>query len=209
MNIAGGIPESMMGWPDAAGPVANVAIGLILFSILWKKRTPLTFPLLLWGPLACVQEGIGQVMTLSDHGSDAARIIAAGFPEPLLILVSILFILVGIFLFALIFPVSGISRDFSFFKRSGIIAAGMIPYGLLTLLISILASSNQSDISRSYNIIGGFAIISVIVAVAYSPVWLLAGRFRIRMDFQVTWSHASSAVGLMVVIVIAQLLFLN
>ena len=158
MNIEGGIPESMMGWPDAAGPVANVAIGLILFSILWKKRTPLTFPLLLWGPLACVQEGIGQVMTLSDHGSDAARIIAAGFPEPLLILVSILFILVGIFLFALIFPVSGISRDFSFFKRSGIIAAGMIPYGLLTLLISILASSNQSDISRSYNIIGGFAI---------------------------------------------------
>jgi hypothetical protein len=209
MNIEGGIPDSMMGWPDAAGPLANVVFGLIIFSILWKKRTPFTFPLLLWGPLACVQEGIGQIMTTSDVGSDAARMIAAGFPEPLLIVISVFLLLVGIFLFGLAFPVVGISRDTPFFKRLGIIVGGMIPYGLLTLLICVLASPNQQDVSRSYNIIGGFAIIAIIVAAIFPAVGLLANRFRIRMDFQVKWSHGICAIGLLAVIVILQLLFLN
>jgi len=209
MNIEGGIPESMIGWPDAAGPLANVAFGLLIFAILWKKRTPFTFPLLLWGPLACVQEGIGQIMTLSDHGSDAARMIAAGFPEPLLIVISILLILIGISLFGLIFPIAGISMDTPFFRRLGIITGGMIPYGLLTLLICVLASPNQQDVSRSYNIIGGFAIIAVVVAAVYSPVRWLVKRFQIRTDFQAKWSHGICSVGLMAVIVVLQLLFLN
>jgi hypothetical protein len=209
MNIEGGIPESMIGWPDAAGPLANVAFGLLIFAILWKKRTPFTFPLLLWGPLACVQEGIGQVMTTSDAGSDAARMIAAGLPEPLLIVISILLILIGISLFGLIFPVVGISMDSPFFRRLVIIAGGMIPYGLLTLLICVLASPNQQDVSRSYNIIGGFAIIAVVVAAVCSPVRWLVKRFQIRTDFQVKWSHGICAIGLMAVIVILQLLFLN
>jgi hypothetical protein len=209
MNIEGVIPDSMTGWPDAAGPLANVAFGLIIFAIFWKKRSPYTFPLQLWGPLACVQEGIGQIMTLSDRGSDAARMIAAGFPEPLLIAISIFLILIGIFLFGFTFPIAGISMDTPFFKRLGIIASGMIPYGLLTLLICVLASPNQQDVSRSYNIIGGFAIIAVIVALIYSPVRWLANRFRIRTDFLVKWSHGICTIGLMAVIVILQLLFLN
>ena len=209
MNIEGGIPDNMMGWPDAAGPLANVAFGLIIFAVLWKKRTPFTFPALLWGPLACVQEGISQIMTLSDHGSDAARMIAAGLPEPLLTVIGILLILIGIFLFGIIFPVAGISMDTPFFKRLGIIAGGMIPYGLLTLLISILFSPNQQDVSRSYNIIGGFAIITIIVTLVYSPVKWMANRFLIRTDFQVQWSHGACGIGLMAVVVILQVLFLN
>jgi hypothetical protein len=135
--------------------------------------------------------------------------IAAGFPEPLLIVISILLILIGIYLFGLAFPVAGISMDTPFFKRLGIVAGGMIPYGLFTLLICVLASPNQQDVSRSYNIIGGFAIIAVIVAAIYSLVHPLAKRFRIRIDFQPKWSHGFVAIGLMAVIVILQLLFLN
>jgi hypothetical protein len=209
MNIEGGIPDSMMGWPDAAGPLADVVFGLIIFAIFWKKRNPFVFPLLLWGPLACVQEGIGQVMTASDTGSDAARMIAAGFPEPLLIVICILLILAGIFLFGLAFPVAGISMDTPFLKRLGIIASGMIPYGLLTLLVCFLASPNRQDVSRSYNIIGGFAIIAVIVSAVYPLVTLMIKRFRIRTDFPVKWSHGLVAVGLVAVIVVLQLLFLN
>ena len=209
MNIEGGIPDSMIGWPDAAGPLANVVFGLIFFGILWKKRNPFTFPLLFWGPLACVQEGIGQIMTTSDFGSDAARMIAAGFPEPMLVTICIVLILIGIFLFGIVFPIGGISTDTPFFKRLGIIAGGMIPYGLLTLLICLLISPNQQDVSRSYNIIGGFAIIALIVAAVYSPLRLIVRRFRIRTDFQVKWLHALCAIGLLAVVVIVQLLFLN
>ena len=209
MNIDGGIPDSIIGWPDAAGPLANVVFGLIIFGLLWEKRNPFAFPLLFWGPLACVQEGIGQIMTTSDFGSDAARMIAAGFPELLLVVISIVLILIGIFLFGLVFPIGGISPDTPFLKRLGIIASGMISYGLLTLLVCVLASPNQQDVSRSYNIIGGFAIIAVIVAAAYSPLRLIVRRFRIRTDFQVKWLHAVCAIGLLSVMVLLQLLFLN
>ena len=40
MVIDGGTPNIMIGWPDAAGPLANTIVGLILFSILWKFRKP-------------------------------------------------------------------------------------------------------------------------------------------------------------------------
>ena len=209
MNIEGGIPDSMIGWPDAAGPLANVVFGLIIFGLLWKKRNPFIFPLLFWGPLACIQEGIGQIMTTSDFGSDAARMIAAGFPELLLVAISIVLILIGIFLFGLIFPLGGISTNTSVFKRLGIIAGGMIPYGLLTLMICTLASPNQQDVSRSYNIIGGFTIIAFIVTAVYSPLRLIVRRFCIRTDFQVKWLHALFAIGLLSVMVLLQLLFLN
>ena len=145
----------------------------------------------------------------STAASASGRMIAAGFPEPLLIVISILLILIGISLFGLIFPVVGISMDSPFFRRLVIIAGGMIPYGLLTLLICVLASPNQQDVSRSYNIIGGFAIIAVVVAAVCSPVRWLVKRFQIRTDFQVKWSHGICAIGLMAVIVILQLLFLN
>jgi len=109
----------------------------------------------------------------------------------------------------LVFPVAGISTDTPFFKRLAIIAGGMIPYGLLTLLISFLAHQDQQDISRSYNIIGGFAIIAVVVAVIYSPIRFIVNRFCIRTDFEVEWCHSLCGMGLMSVIVILQLLFLN
>lgn len=209
MNIEGGIPDSMMGWPDAAGPLTNVVFGLIFFSIFWKKRNPFTFPLLLWAPLACVQEGFGQIMTVSSPGSDAARMVAAGFPQPVLIAVCVVLLLLGFFLFGIVFPVGGISPDTPFFRRLAILAGGMIPYGLLTLLVSALASPNSQDVSRSYNVIGGFAIIAVIVAAVYSLVRLVAKRFRVRTDFEVKWVHACSAIGLMAVVIIVQLIFLN
>jgi hypothetical protein len=85
----------------------------------------------------------------------------------------------------------------------------MVSYGLLTLLISVLASPSQQDVSRSYNIIGGFAIIAVIVAAVYPLMRPVTNRYRIHTDYLVKWSHSLCAVGLMGIVIILQLLFLN
>lgn len=205
--IEGGRPETLMGWPDAAGPLVNVVFALIVFALLWKKRNPVLFALLLWGPLACVQEGIGQMLTFSDPGSDAALIIAAGFPQPLLIVICALLLLTGILLFGLVFPVAGLSPNISTFKRIVILLGGMLPYGILTLLVCVLSGTAQ-DISRSHNIIGGFALIALIMAVVKTPVRIFIDRFAVRTAFQMKWSHVIFTLGLMIVIVILQLLFL-
>jgi hypothetical protein len=208
IKIDGGRPDSLMGWPDAAGPLANVLFGLIVFTLLWKRRNPFLFPLLLWGPLACVQEGLGQILTISDPGSDAFLMVAAGLPQPVLIVICILLLIIGILLFGLVFPIAGLSPGVSAFKRLAILLGGMLPYGIITLLICLLAGTAQ-DISRSYNIIGGFAVIAVIITVLNTPIRLLMDRFRARMDFKVKWSHTFFSIGLLAIIVVLQLLFLN
>ncbi|MBN2240801.1 MAG: hypothetical protein JW712_13590 [Dehalococcoidales bacterium] len=209
MSINGGIPDSMMGMPDAAGPLANVIIGLVFFALLWKKRNPYFLPLLLWGPLACVQEGIGQILTISSAGSDSARMVAAGFSEAAIIVVCIILLLLGIVLFALVIPVAGISPGTSWRKRLTILMGGMVPYGILVLVICLAAGNHQSDMSRSYNIIAGFALIAAIVTAVSVPLHRLMNKTGVTSELTIEWSHSLTAATVMIVIIVLELVFLN
>jgi hypothetical protein len=71
-----------LGWPDAAGPLANVLVGLLLFGLLWRARRPLLLPLLLWAPVALLQEGVNALVQLGTRapGTDLVRLIQHGVP---------------------------------------------------------------------------------------------------------------------------------
>lgn len=209
MVIDGDIPNSLMGFSDAAGPLANVILGLLVFALLWRIRQPYMLPFLFWGPLACVQEGFGQIVNISQTGTDAARMVAAGFPSFVLILISTLLLLVGITLFIMLVPVSGIQPNNRLPKRLGILAAGMVSYGLITLIINYLMDAPQSDISRSINITIGFVIISVLVSLLYGPVNRLLKHLTSYKEYNVSWSFSFFAFGLSIVIIMSQLFFLN
>lgn len=68
------------GWPDAAGPLANVGVGLVLLPLLWRRRRPGLLPLLLWAPVALLQEGVDVLVQLATQapGSDLVRVAEAG-----------------------------------------------------------------------------------------------------------------------------------
>ena len=42
----------------AAGPLFNLLLGITTTILLWRNRKPILLPLLLWGPIALVQEGV-------------------------------------------------------------------------------------------------------------------------------------------------------
>lgn len=209
MAIDGGIPDNLMGLPDAAGPLANVLLGLILFTLLWRIRKPYLLPFLFCGPLACIQEGFGQIINISQIGTDAARIVAAGFPSFALILILALLLLAGIVLFILVVPVSGIHQNDKFPKRLCILAAGMLPYGFIMLIVNFLTNAPQPDISRSINITAGFAIISILVSLLYGPVNRIMNRFTSYKEYHVSWLSSFFTLGMLVSIVLLQLFFLS
>ena len=47
---------------SAAGPALNVALGTVVSLFVWRKRSPGWLPLLMWGPLALLVEGVGMVI---------------------------------------------------------------------------------------------------------------------------------------------------
>lgn len=209
MAIDGAIPDSLMGLPDAAGPLANVLLGLILFVISWKIRKPYLLPFLFCGPLACVQEGFGQIVNISQTGTDAARMVAAGFPSPALVLISALLLLAGVVLFVMAVSVSGIHPNDRLPKRLGVLAAGMLPYGFIVLVVNLLTNAPRPDISRSTNIIAGFAIIVVLVSLLYRPVNGILNRFTSNREYHVSGAASLFALGTLIGITLLQLRFLN
>jgi hypothetical protein len=209
MNIEGGIPDSLLGLPDAAGTLASVVIGLFVFALLWKIRRPYLLPFLFLGPLASVQEGMGLIVNVSQTGTDAARIIAAGFPVSLLITICVLLLVGGIILLTLLIPVTGIPPGYPFPKLFGTMVVGILPYGIITLIVSALLSTNQADISRSWNIIAGFALIATLISVLYRLLGRMVQRISFRGDHLVNWSSSLFAVGLLIVLVVLELIFLN
>ena len=209
MSIYGGIPDSLMGWPDAAGPLADVVVGLVVFAILWQIRRPYLLPFLFWGPLACVQEGFGQIVNISQTGTDAARMVAAGFPAFALILISSLLLITGIVLFVMLVPVSGVSTESRLLKLLLVLVAGMLPYGLIMLLVNSVSCAPQSDISRSINVTAGFFLIAILVSILFTPVNRIMHRFISHKEYQVSWYSVFITTGLLIITILLELLFLN
>ena len=77
-GISGIFPDNLAGFTYAAGPLANIVIGLLVFIVLWRKRSAYLLPFLMWGPIACVQEGMNLAANVTQAGTDSAQIIASG-----------------------------------------------------------------------------------------------------------------------------------
>lgn len=93
------LPLREMGITTAAGPGLNLVAGLLitlLISLLLARLSlPAFFPLILWGPVALIQEGVNLSLGLLSPGSDAQWLARWGAPNLLLIILGAVFILAG------------------------------------------------------------------------------------------------------------------
>jgi hypothetical protein len=90
------LPLNVMGVTSAAGPLFNLALGTTCSLLLWRKHRPGLLPLLLWGPVAMVQEGVTFSLGLLTPGGDAQWVVAAGIPMAVVLTVGIGLLLTGI-----------------------------------------------------------------------------------------------------------------
>ncbi len=166
-------PDELMGWPEAAGPLANVAVGLLLLALLRRTRRPVLFPLLLWGPMALIQESTTAIVQLitDEVGTDFVRLVDAGVSEPLLFGGAVVGLVGGLVLLMAVMPVSGLDADAGFWSRAAVCSAGMGGYLLLSLLVSLLWGYDEADVARNGRLLGFVLILALLVAAVYRPAF--------------------------------------
>ncbi len=162
-------PDELMGWPDAAGPIANLMVGLVLLAVIWRVRRPVLLPLLLWAPMALVQESTTAIVQLAtdEPGTDWVRIVATGIPGGLVVAGGLIGLLAGLTLLVAILPVSGLSVDGTYQRKAAMLATGMGGYLLLSLVVSVVFGFADVDVARNVRLVAFVVVLALLVAVVY------------------------------------------
>lgn len=102
----------LLGYMDAAGPVFNMLVSILVFVLFFRFRKPTVLPFLLMAPVAVFQEGLNSAMQilLQLPGTDSMNIIASGVPQVVLLSFAIALFLIGIIWFTLMLGLFGIER---------------------------------------------------------------------------------------------------
>jgi hypothetical protein len=92
-----------------AGVTLLTLVSLVLFILLWKRRSLATLPLVMLFPWAAFRSGLA-VNSIANHSGDYYNIMrVTGLPAIVFTIPGILFILVGLYFFISLFPLLGLA----------------------------------------------------------------------------------------------------
>jgi hypothetical protein len=196
------LPDEVIAVTAATGPLSNLALGLSCLLLLWPKRRPILLPLLLWGALAAVQEGVTFSLGLLVSGGDAAWIAAWGVPKALILTAGILLLLVGAGAITLLLPLAGVDPGLSYRRRLGIVLVGMWSLMLLRSVYSLLASP-ASIVENLVPLLFAFLLAGAVTWLQ-GPLANSVGEELSMASVTVTWPVSALAVALGTVVFIFQ-----
>lgn len=133
------LPLNQSGLTAAAGPLTNLIFGVLVMSLLWRKKRPELFPLLLWGPVAMIQEGVTFSLGFLTPGGDAEWISSLGIPEAVILIIGIISIFSGLIFISWLLSRIGITKNRSRLENFAIIIVGMCSLMLIRFLYSVIA----------------------------------------------------------------------
>ena len=201
--------DEFLGYVDAAGPLASVLVGVVVTAALWPVRRASLLPLLFLGPIALITEGFSSTMQLAFRlgGTDMMRIVRAGVPHWLLLVLAVGLFLASIVVFCLLLPLASGSRRVGFFTRLIVLESGFALWMLIRL--GYVAAFSRADlVPNCFNLV--FALlVAAILAVACKPVCSLFGRACRSEPSPPDWKAAGVSVGLATVVVVSLLVFFN
>lgn len=200
-------PHEIWGITSLAGPLFNLLVGLIVSASLWRLRRPALLPLVLWGPVALIQEGVTFSLGMLTPGGDAQLIVEWGVPAAVILSFGILFLASGVALVCGLLPLVGISPTDSFGRKFGVVAGGMVSFMVLRLLASAISSPAAVQ-ENAAPLIFSLLLASIVVAI-YRPLDSVLNRVPDGTPVPVTWPVAASSVALAVGMILFQIVFLN
>lgn len=137
---AGGLPNDVLGVTSLAGPLSDLVLALVVSLSLWRFRRPILLPLVLWGPVAMIQEGVTFSLGFLTPGGDAFWIAALGISKALILGFGVLILLGGVVGIAILLPIAGIKRDDSFGLKVLVLFLGMGSLMIIRFLYSVIAA---------------------------------------------------------------------
>jgi len=160
-------PLAEMGSTAAAGPLANLLLGLMLFFLVRHKWSAWFLPLQLWGPVALIQEGVTFSLGLLTPGGDAAWVAAWGPPAPIVLVAGIFFLAAGVVTLTWLLQRMGLLAE-SPGQNYLVIVAGM---GSLMFLRSVYAFLNAPGLALENLVPALFSLLlALIVVLIVKPV---------------------------------------
>lgn len=202
---ATGLPDRVLAVTSAAGPLPHLALALVSFSILWKRRRPGLLPLLLWAPVALIQEGVTFSLGLLTPGGDAAWIATLGVPPLMMLINGITFLVTGIGLVSILLPLAAIKSDDPFARKLTIVWAGMSSL----MLIRFLHAFWQAPANIMENLVPLVLslLLALIVVGLQRPLTDLVAKYDSERSTLIDWPVSAVAMILGAGMLVFQIIF--
>lgn len=219
----GGVVSEVWGTPwrrafaGAGGPLLNVVLGGTVSLAVWRRRSARWLPVLMWGPVALAQEGVGLVIGLVDYPnvrSDWVKVMVAGVPVLVIGGLALVVLVAGFMWFQLLVPLLGIWAEDPRRRLLVVLPAG-IPLLMLGAVIYLtLAGSNAAEgtgyvlQNRTIALGASLGFMAAVVAL-YRPMFPILDRISHTTPAALAWRDAVPAISLAAAVVATQLAFFN
>lgn len=200
------LPDEPLGFPDMAGPLLNLTGSALITALRWHRPRPLLLPLLMWRPVAWIQEGINLSAGLLSPGSDVVRLAAWGIPQPLLLILGLLFLLAGLVALCCLFPLLGIAPRDPFWRKFGIIAGGMVT---LLLIRAVHAAVVGSEAGSQMAPLAAGLLLAALLAWGHRYIAPALGRVSPAAYTAARWPRTAIALALGIVMFAGQWFWFN
>ena len=152
-------------WGHASGEIFELLVSAVIFILLWKRRSFYTLPFLMVFPWSALFNGVGGIFdTLGNTGDYHNIITITGWSPAGFYLISLIYIIGGIFFLISLFPLLGLKPGD--IKSLLILPAGMLLYSVVGLLIA-LAIIPGSPIDIQYHVAQ-----EIILSARYRPIFM-------------------------------------
>lgn len=152
-------------WVHASGEIFELLVSAVIFILLWKRRSFYTLPFLLVFPWSALYNGIGGIFDTLGHTGDYHNIITiTGWPPTGFYLISLIYIIGGIFFLISLLPLLGLKPED--WKSLLAIPVGMLLYSAVGLIIAP-ALVPGSPIDVQYQVAQ-----EIITSARYRPIFM-------------------------------------
>jgi len=152
-------------WGHASGEIFELLVSAVIFILLWKRRTFYTLPFLLVFPWSALYNGMGGIFDTLGHTGDYHNILTiTGWSPAGFYLLSLIYIIGGIFFLILLFPLLGLKPEDR--KALFVLPAGMLLFTALGLPIAYFLVPG-SPIDVQYHVAH-----EIILSAYYRPLFM-------------------------------------
>lgn len=200
----------------AAGPLLNLALGVTVSLLVWRRRSSRWLPFAIWGSVALLQESVGMIIGLVDYpdtGSDWSDVMAAGVPPVAIGLLAAALLVIGSLWILLVVPLVGLSAEDASWRKLVVFLAG-IPLLLLAAVVYLMVVGSSSEypsyvLQNRQIALGASVALVAALASLHKPLYSLLDRMSHTRVAHIAWRDTLPAIGLCSAVIAFQLVFFN
>ena len=212
-----GVSQLRLAIESAAGPVLNLFVGAGVSLFVWRRRSARWLPVVMWGPLALLQEGVGMIIGLVDYPnleSDWVSVMKAGVPPAMIGLSVAVLLVAGSVWILLLMPLAGISAEDPYWTKLVVFLAG-VPLLMLGAVVylavigsSVSSPAGMAQQNRSIALGASVALVASLTAL-HRPLFARLDRISHTQTSPVSWRDAGLAVAMGAAVFVFMLTFYN